>query len=244
MFQLYLNSLLLLLKHVKITNNIKRAQMKVALVTGSSSGIGKAISSELKHNGYKVYGISREGGDILCDLQDIKSLHVEIKKLLKTTDINLLINCAGVGVFAPHEEISLDKIEELIDVNLKAPIVLTNLCLRSLKKTKGHIINISSVEATKHSKFSALYTATKSGLRDFSLSLFEELRRSGVRVTSINPDMTKTAFFDELSFEPSDKEDTHIKPEDIAKTVLQIIESPYVTTDITIRPQRLEIVKK
>jgi len=244
MFQLYLNSLLLLLKHVKITNNIKRVQMKVALVTGSSSGIGKAISSKLKHNGYKVYGISREDGNILCDLQDIKSLHVEIKKLLKTTDIDLLINCAGVGVFAPHEEISLDKIEELIDVNLKAPIILTNLCLRSLKKTKGHIINISSVEATKHSKFSALYTATKSGLRDFSLSLFEELRRSGVRVTSINPDMTKTAFFDELSFEPSDKEDTHIKPEDIAKTVLQIIESPYVTTDITIRPQRLEIVKK
>jgi len=218
--------------------------MKIALVTGSSSGIGQAISKQLTANDYKVYGISRNSGEIICDLQDTKALHVKINELLKTTDIDLLVNCAGLGVFAPHEEISLEKIDELINVNLKAPIVLTNLCLRSLKKTKGHIVNISSVEATKHSKFSALYTATKSGLRDFSLSLFEELRRSEVRVTNINPDMTKTAFFDKLNFEPSSKEDTHIKAEDIAKTLLQIVESNFVVTDITMRPQKLEIVKK
>lgn len=218
--------------------------MKVALVTGSSSGIGQAICQKLTQNGYKVYGLSRTSGEIICDLEDTKALHVKIKELLKTTDIDLLVNCAGLGVFAPHEEISLEKIDELINVNLKAPIILTNLCLRSLKKTKGHIVNISSVEATKHSKFSALYTATKSGLRDFSLSLFEELRRSGVSVTSINPDMTKTAFFDKLNFEPSSKEDTHIKAKDIAKTLLQIVESDFVVTDITVRPQKLEIVKK
>ncbi len=218
--------------------------MKTALITGSSSGIGKAIKAELEKNSYKVYGVSRKNGEIICDLKDAKTLHVKIKELLKTTDIDLLVNCAGVGVFAPHEEISFEKISELIDVNLKAPILLTNLCLRSLKKTKGHIVNISSIEATKHSKFSALYTATKSGLRDFSLSLFEELRKSGVRVTNINPDMTKTAFFDELNFEPSSKENTHIQPEDIAKTLLHIIKSPFVVTDITVRPQKLEILKK
>ncbi len=218
--------------------------MKTALITGSNSGIGKAIKAELEKNSYKVYGVSRKNGEIICDLKDTKTLHVKIKEFLKTTDIDLLVNCAGVGVFAPHEEISFEKINELIDVNLKAPILLTNLCLRSLKKTKGHIVNISSVEATKHSKFSALYTATKSGLRDFSLSLFEELRKSGVRVTNINPDMTKTAFFDELNFEPSNKENTHIQPEDIAKTLLHIIKSPFVVTDITVRPQKLEILKK
>ncbi len=218
--------------------------MKSALVTGSSSGIGKAICSELKDNGYNVYGISRTSGEIICDIRDTKSLHVKIKELLKTTDIDLLVNCAGVGVFAPHEEISLAKIEELIDVNLKAPIILTNLCLRSLKKTKGHIVNISSIEATKHSKFSALYTATKSGLRDFSLCLFEELRRADVKVTSINPDITKTAFFDKLNFEPSQKPDTHLLAEDIAKTLLHVITSPTVITDITVRAQRFEIKKK
>ena len=218
--------------------------MKTALITGSSSGIGKAIYDILSENGYKVYGISRKDGDIICDLKDLKALHVKIRELLKKTEIELLINCAGVGVFKPHEELSLQKIEELIDVNLKAPIVLTNLCLRSLKKTKGHIINISSIEATKHSKFSALYTATKSGLRDFSLSLFEELRKSGVRVTSINPDITKTAFFDNLNFKPSNDKQSYIDPKDLAKEVLNIINSPFVTTDITLRAQKFAIERK
>ena len=217
--------------------------IKTALVTGSSSGIGKAIYDILKENGFKVYGLSRKNGDIICDLQDSVMLERKVKELLKKSDIDLLINCAGVGVFEPHEELSTKKIEELIAVNLKAPILLCNLCLRSLKKRKGHIINISSVEATKHSRFSALYTATKSGLRDFSLSLFEELRKSGVKVTSINPDITKTAFFDNLKFEPSDEKQSYIKPEEIATEVLNIIQSPFVVTDITIRVQKFAIKK-
>jgi len=208
-----------------------------AIVTGYSSGIGKAICNILEINNYEVIRLKTR-------LEDFKNLEKEVKTLLKTKDINLLVNCAGVGVFKPHEEISLNKIKELIDVNLTAPIVLTNLCLRSLKKTKGHIINISSIEATKHSKFSALYTATKSGLRDFSLSLFEELRRSDVKVTNINPDLTKTNFFDEFNFEPSDNKKAHLLPSQIANTLLDIINFDGVVTDITVRPQRLEIKKK
>jgi len=167
-----------------------------------------------------------------------------VKEILKIKDISLLVNCAGVGIFQPHEEIGLSKIKELIDVNLTAPIVLSNLCLRSLKKTQGNIINITSVEATQHSKFSALYTATKSGLRDFGLCLFEELRKSGVGVTSINPDLTITNFFDKLQFEPSLKEQTHLLPETIAKTVIDVINTRGVITDLTIRPQKFEIKRK
>lgn len=208
-----------------------------AIVTGYSSGIGQAIAKLLEENSYEVIRLSSR-------LNDKKALEEEIKQELKKADIDLLINCAGVGVFKPHEEISLDKIQELIDVNLTAPIVLTNLCLRSLKKTKGHIINISSIEATRHSKFSALYTATKAGLRNFSLALFEELRRSDVRVTNINPDLTKTNFFEEFNFEPSNNKNAHLNPDNIAKQVLEIVQFDGVITDITLRPQRLEIKKK
>jgi short-subunit dehydrogenase len=208
-----------------------------ALVTGYSSGIGKAISDILKLNGYEIVKLKSR-------LNDFESLEKETKELLKNMDINILVNCAGVGVFKPHEEISLSKIKELIDVNLTAPIILSNLFLRSLKKTKGHIINIASVEATRHSKFSALYTATKSGLRDFGLALFEELRRSDVKVTTINPDLTKTNFFDDFNFEPGESKNAHLIAEDIAKSVLDIISFNGVITDITIRPQKLEIKKK
>lgn len=208
-----------------------------AIVTGYSSGIGKEIALLLEANSYEVIRLQSR-------LDDRKTLEKEVKALLKQSDIDLLINCAGVGVFKPHEEISINKIQELIDVNLTAPVILSNLCLRSLKKTKGHIINISSIEALRHSKFSALYTATKAGLRAFSLALFEELRRADVRVTNINPDLTKTNFFDEFNFEPSENKDAYLDPKDIAKKVFNIINFDGVITDITLRPQRLEIKKK
>lgn len=101
-----------------------------AIVTGYSSGIGQAIAKILEENSYEVIRLNSR-------LNDKKALEKEVKQELKKAEIDLLINCAGVGVFKPHEEISLDKIQELIDVNLTAPIVLTNLCLRSLKKQKG-----------------------------------------------------------------------------------------------------------
>tara|TARA_B110000046_G_C13003458_1_gene403252 strand:+ start:1051 stop:1686 length:636 start_codon:yes stop_codon:yes gene_type:complete len=211
--------------------------MKHAIVTGYSSGIGKAISEELSKSNYKVIKLKTR-------LDNIKELEIEVKDIISIYDIDLLVNCAGVGIFQPHEEIGLLKIKELIDINLTAPIILSKLVLRSLKKTQGSIINISSIEATKHSKFSALYTATKSGLRDFSLCLFEELRKSGVRVCSINPDMTRTNFFDNLQFEPSKKEDTFLLPETIAKTVIDVLNTNGVITDITLRPQKFDIRKK
>lgn len=206
-------------------------------MTGYSSGIGKAICKELESNGFSII-------KIVSRLEDLTSLEQEVKEILKNKEIDLLVNCAGIGIFQPHEEISIAKIKELIAINLTAPIVLTHLFLRSLKKTQGRIINIASIEATKHSKFSALYTATKSGLRDFGLSLFEELRKSGVGVTTINPDLTITNFFDTLQFEPSKKADSSLLPETIAKTVMDILSTEGVITDITIRPQKFAIQKK
>ena len=208
-----------------------------AIVTGYSSGIGAAIVEKFEAMGYNVFTLTSR-------LENNDALENEVKQLLRVHDIDILVNCAGIGVFEPHEELSSTKIQELIAINLTAPILLTNLTLRSLKKTRGHIINITSVEATRHSKFSATYTATKAGLRNFSLALFEEVRKAGVRVTSINPDITDTNFFGDLKFKPSKKEQSYLISHEIAQSVVDIINQKGVVTDITVRPQYFAIEKK
>ncbi len=218
--------------------------MKTVLMSGGSSGIGKAIRNILTCNEYEVFNIGRNDAEIVCDLRDTEALEKKVKAWLKTHEVDVLINCAGVGLFDPHESISPSKIKNLIDINLTAPIILSSLCLRSLQKQSGHIINITSIEATRHAKYSALYTATKSGLRDFGHCLFEEVRKSGVKVTSINPDMTQTPFFDALHFKPSEDESTHLLPETIAQSVWDVLHVNGVITDLSIRPQKVGITKK
>jgi short-subunit dehydrogenase len=218
--------------------------MKHVLMTGGNGGIGREIRALLEAEGYKVANIGRHNAEILCDLADAQGLEEKVRQWLQENTLDVLINCAGFGVFDPHESVKTQTIGQLVAVNLTAPMILSNLCLRALRASQGHIINISSIEATRHSRFSALYTATKSGLRDFSLSLFEEVRGSGVKVSTINPDMTKTPFFDTLRFEPALEAATYLDPKTVAQTVLFALRHPSVVSDITLRSPKFGIVKK
>lgn len=228
----------------------------IAIVTGASSGIGKAIAQRLLLLDYEVIGISRTIADnvidhpaftpLTCDLSSAKVINAKCHELNKQSRLSLLVNAAGFGRFEPHEELSPALIEQMVAVNLTAPMLLSNLLLRTLKTNQGAIINITSIEALRSSKFSALYSATKSGLRAFGQALFEEVRKSGVNVVTINPDMTDTAFFDELRFGVHENEDAKLLAEDMADAVEQVLQmrSGVAITEITIRPQRFGIKKK
>jgi len=228
---------------------------KTALVTGSSSGIGEAISHRLLKLGYTVYGLARRDRQriqnkafhpITCDVTDENRLEDIVKRLAKENNFDLLVNNAGLGRFEPHEELNVKMIKQIIDTNLTAPVIISSLLLRNLKKSKGTIINITSIEALKASKFSAAYSASKAGLHHFGSSLFEEVRKSGINVVSIHPDLTQTPFFDELYFEPKEETEMHLKPEDIAQAVEDILNmrEGVSITEMTIRPQRFGIKKK
>jgi short-subunit dehydrogenase len=228
--------------------------MKTAIVTGSSSGIGKAITLRLLHLGYHVIGVSRRDSAIehknfsqfTCNLADTQETIAVAERLNAYKESCVLVNAAGFGAFEPHEELAPKTIEKMIHVNLTAPILLSNLLLRTLKQNRGFLINITSIEATRSSKFSALYSSTKAGLRAFGASLFEEVRKSDVTVVTINPDMTDTAFFDTLKFGVSEASHSRLEGDDIADAVEHVLSMRHgvAVTELTVRSQRFGISKK
>jgi short-subunit dehydrogenase len=229
--------------------------MKQAIVTGSSSGIGKEISARLLKLGYCVLGISRRENQglkehknyshILCDLSDEKET-LKLCERLKDTNPFVLVNCAGIGVFEPHEELKQKTIVQMSFLNLTAPMLLTNALLRTLKKNSGYVFNINSIEALRASKFAGVYSATKAGLKAFGDSLFEESRKSDLSVTNINPDMTKSSFYENLRFDVSDKENEKLYACDIADAVEHILtmRKGAVVSEYTIRSLNFGIKKK
>lgn len=227
--------------------------MKKAVVTGASSGIGKAIALQLLQLGYSVLGVSRRVPEIKdknfehigCDLSNEREVLTLCTRLGKE-ELFILINCAGFGRFEPHEELDAATITSMTMLNLTTPILLTNATLRSLKKNGGYLINITSIEALRASKFAALYSATKAGLKAFGDALFEETRKSDLSVTNINPDMTESGFFDTLRFEPSTKEEEKLLSQDIADAVTHILtmRKGAVVTNYTLRSLQFGIRKK
>lgn len=228
---------------------------KIALVTGASRGIGEEICKRLLTLEYHVIGISRsiEKKNFLHD--NFTALQADLSKesntlalcdTLKKENISLLVNAAGFGRFEPHEELSPKIITSMSFLNLTAPMLLTHALLRTLKKNSGYIINITSIEAIRASKFAGVYSASKAGLKAFSDALFEETRKSELSITTINPDMTQSSFYDALRFETSAKEDEKLLVSDIADAVEHILSmrKGAVVSDYTIRSLKFGISKK
>lgn len=229
--------------------------MKKALITGASSGIGKAISTRLLAMGYGVIGISRTIDEqmfthnhfqaLQYDLSD-EAQTIKLAEILTKEDLFIHVNCAGFGAFAPHETLNVSTISKMTFLNLTSAMILTNATLPSLQKNGGYLINITSIEALRSSRFSAVYSATKSGLKAFGDVLFEETRKSKLSVTNINPDMTQTNFFDTLSFDVSDNENAKLLASDIANAVEHIItmRKGAVVSNYTVRSLHFGIEKK
>lgn len=175
----------------------------VAIVTGASSGIGKATASALASAGYRVFGTSRramvrsDGLKMLaCDVTDEASVHALVETVLSEAGrIDLLVNNAGMGLLGGAEESSIAQAQALFDVNLFGVLRMTNAVLPAMRRQRaGRIVNVSSILGLIPSPFSALYASTKHALEGYSESLDHELRGFGIRVTLVEPGFTQTAF--------------------------------------------------
>ncbi|MCD7826121.1 MAG: SDR family oxidoreductase [Clostridiaceae bacterium] len=238
-------------------SEIPAGKEAAAIVTGASSGIGKEISRLLCRLGYQVFGFGRtfcleETAEcaafhpIACDLLDTAETLPKIRRIKKEYRVCILVNNAGVGYYGLHEELKGSQIQEMVRINLELPLLLSNLLLRDLKRESGYIINISSVTAGRANPHGCAYGATKAGLSGFSESLFEEARKYGVKVVTIQPDMTKTDLYRNADFTASEEEMARLLPEEVAAAVEYILNqrTGLVVTELTLRPQLHRIRKK
>lgn len=180
----------------------------VALITGTSSGIGLVTAKALQQAGYRVFGTSRrelasiDGITMLtCDVTDEVSVKNTVAEVLKQAGrIDLLVNNAGIGLLGGAEESSTAQAQALFDVNVFGITRVTNAVLPTMRNQKqGRIVNISSVLGLIPSPYNALYAATKHAVEGYSESLDHELRTFGIRVVLVEPGLTRTSFEESIT---------------------------------------------
>lgn len=225
---------------------------KIALVTGASRGIGRAFSQALVNKGATVYGLARStakleqiadelGEHFIPITMDITN-HNRIAEWINDTfsdnhEPDILINNAGVGLFADVDRLPLEDWEAMIRTNLSGTFYMTRQLVPLMKQNESvcHIINIASIAGKIGSPQLSGYNASKYGLRGFSEGLFKELRYDGIKVTCFNPGSIATDFFSKNNM------DTHpnmMQPDDVASVLVNILETPdnFLINDITMRP--------
>ncbi|KAI8816003.1 uncharacterized protein EV422DRAFT_547455 [Fimicolochytrium jonesii] len=229
------------------------------VVLGASSGIGKAIAEALAAEGANLVLLSRKTESlsplitsltrthasikvhpVQCDLTSDESMDraaSDIGKLFNNT-VHVLVNNAGVGGKSVNAiDAKWEDWELVLRTDLRGVMRFTTLILPYVKDIgRGSIINIASVAGRNPIARNVDYSAAKHGLVGFSLSLFEDIRELGIKVTAINPGYVNTPLVDKVKGDKSKM----IQPEDIAKTVVFVAKFPDTgcPTEITIRPQR------
>lgn len=218
----------------------QRLKGKVALVTGASRGIGRAIAVALAADGATVVLSGRSEPDLQATARQVTAAggtaeiigadlanEADIRNLVQRTHqrckrLEILVNNAGITHSAPLEETTTEDLDRCWAINARAPYILCREALPLLKQAqRGTIINISSVVGVKGYPLQSAYTASKHALRGLSMSLAEELRGSNVRVHVICPGGVDTELVSRVRPD-IDKSDL-IGPGEIAELVLYLV---------------------
>jgi hypothetical protein len=187
---------------------------KWALVTGASSGIGYELSKIFAREGYNLILVSRNEEALQKHATELRTRHDVLARVIakdlaapnspqeiysqlqeESIAVNVLVNCAGLGVLGKFSETDLSTELRMIQVNVVALTELTKLFLKDMvRRREGRILNVASTAAFQPGPLMAVYYATKAYVLSFSEAIFEELQGSGVIVTALCPGPTRTDF--------------------------------------------------
>jgi NADP-dependent 3-hydroxy acid dehydrogenase YdfG len=241
---------------------------KVAVVTGASSGIGRATAISLAKAGAKVAiaarrtqrleelqkEITKIGAECIvvpCDVTKRNDCQGLIDAAIKKWNhIDILINNAGIMPLSFVKNLKVDEWEQMVDVNIKGVLFCTASAIpHMINQNSGHIVNISSIAGRVVFASGSVYCATKYAVRAFSEGLRQELSaRNKIRVTTIEPGIVATELTNTItdksleSFVKHSKEIEALQAEDIASSIMFALESPshMNVNEITIRPTAQE----
>ncbi|MDE0085171.1 MAG: SDR family NAD(P)-dependent oxidoreductase [Candidatus Poribacteria bacterium] len=234
------------------TNNLKG---KVAVVTGASKGIGKAIAVALADAGAKVVlaartrqvveqsaaDLKKTGADAIAvptDVTDVDAVQNLIQRTLDTyQNLDILINNAGSGKFGTVVDFDPSDWDSVVNSNLKGIYLCAKYALpHLLAQGGGQIINVLSIAAKVAFPASSAYCAAKAGALALTKVLAAEVRDQNIRVTAVLPGSVETPFWDDIPQHPDFEK--MLKPEHVANAVLSVCQQPIgmVTEEIVVMP--------
>jgi NAD(P)-dependent dehydrogenase (short-subunit alcohol dehydrogenase family) len=218
---------------------------KVVIVTGASKGLGKAITKRLALGGATVIASARSQAKLeavaeanperihpfACDVTNSQQVQDLVQFAIQRFGrLDVLINNAGLGHFAPVDELTESQWDEMMDVNLKGAFLTCKYAIPHLKATEGHIVNISSVAGTEAFARGGGYCASKFGLMALTDALTQELKPHHVKVSALCPGSIKTEF--------GRQKDYAMEAEQVAEAVWTIVSAPkgVIYNTIIMRP--------
>ena len=226
---------------------------KVAVVTGASRGIGRAIALHFAAEGAKLAISGRDpdrlgelrdelrakGNEVVSILGDVSS-EPDVVKLIGSTveafgKIDILVNNAGFGIFKPVVEMKTEEFDSLFSVNMRGAFIATREALRHMIAQKdGVIINIASLAGKNAVENGAAYAATKWAMIGFAKSVMLEVRKHNIRVVTICPGSVDTDF----GFSNRSNRDWILKPKDVAEAAVLAASLPAnaMMSEIDLRP--------
>ena len=223
-----------------MTTPMTQTTQKSAFITGASKGIGHAVAQALIADGYAVTITSRNADEIAqvaaelgadargvaCDVKDPRAVQAAVDAHVAAFGgLDVLLANAGVGRFAPVQDLSLDDWNAVIDTNLTGVFHCVKAAFPHLKaegeKPGGYVITLSSLAGKNPFAGGAAYNASKFGLNGFTEAMMLDLRPHGIKVSQIMPGSVATYFNDHT---PTDADAWKIQPEDLAQIVLDLLE--------------------
>ncbi|MFT7034177.1 MAG: 3-oxoacyl-[acyl-carrier protein] reductase [Cyclobacteriaceae bacterium] len=231
-------------------------RFKVALITGGTKGIGYAVAESLLKQGVNVAitGRTEEGAKdaarqlnenendlaraigLASDVRSFKSQEEVVRAVVEEFgQLDIVIANAGIGHFASIEDLSVEKWQETIDTNLTGAFFSLKASVDQLIKNKGYYISISSLAGTNFFAGGAAYNASKFGLTGFSQAVMLDLRKHGVKVSTIMPGSVSTYF---NGNQPKESDAWKIQGEDIGELVVDLLKMNERTlpSKIEVRP--------